>query len=508
MTETQYRVVVIGGGASGMAAAIAALEEAAAQAGKEQNHKGINNEKQISSKAKVLLLESNDRVGRKLLATGNGKCNFTHEKVDASHYHTDDRATLESVLSAFPTKAAVSFFERLGMLSKEKNGYYYPYAETASTVLNVLRLRLLELGCEIVCGVFVKKAEKSGDGFFAIYEEKEKVYKVYADSIILATGSKAGGFLQNKKEDPLRLAKFFCLHSTPLYPALTKCICKEERCYKQLAGVRAQATLKLYAENDCEKNDCEENDYEENDYERSGYEGNGYKENDEEGNDCGKRFHDRPLQPRRILQKNREFLRQEVGELQLTKEGISGIVVFQLSGIIAQKLAEKKRVFVEINFLPDFPEEELEDWVKKRLSLLPRRSLEEFFLGVLHQKVLDVCLQAEGIKGSMRLSKENGGNAYAMAFSVMKRALHFVTEVISVSDMKQAQVCRGGLLLSQFDEKLECKTVPGLFACGEVLNVDGECGGYNLHFAWGSGVLAGRGAMRALHPMHNHTNKV
>lgn len=466
MEKKQYRVLVLGGGASGMAAAIAALEEAAAQADKEQRHKRINNEKQISGKSKVLLLESNDRVGRKLLATGNGKCNFTHEKVSASHYHTDDSAVLASVLSGFSTEDAVLFFEKLGMLSKEKNGYYYPLSETASTVLNVLRMRLLELGCEIVCGVFVKKAERFGDGFFVTYQESEKVYKVYADNIILATGSKAGGFLQNKKEEPLRLAKSFGLRSAPLFPALTKCICREESYYKQLAGVRAQAAIKLYAENECGKKGGERSVCE------------------------------RPLRQGRNVPKNWEFLRQEAGELQLTKEGISGIAVFQLSGDIAQQLSENKRVFAEINFLPDFPEEELEDWVKRRLSLLPERSIEDFFLGVLHKKIIDVCLQAEGMRGTMRMLQENDAGLQ-MALSVMKRAMHFVTEVTGVSDMKQAQVCRGGLLLSQFDEKLECKAVPGLFACGEILNVDGQCGGYNLHFAWGSGILAGRGAMKA-----------
>ena len=83
-----------------------------------------------------------------------------------------------------------------------------------------------------------------------------------------------------------------------------------------------------------------------------------------------------------------------------------------------------------------------------------------------------------------------------MVSSVMERALHFTTEVTGVSDIRQAQVCRGGLVLSQFDTKLECRKLAGCFACGEVLNVDGECGGYNLHFAWGSGLLAGREAMK------------
>lgn len=443
MTEKSYHVIIIGGGAAGMSAAVAALREM-----EDHKHKGK------TERGKVLLLESNDRVGKKILATGNGKCNFTHENITIENYHTDDQAVLKSVLTAFPTEAALKFFEESGMLFREKNGCFYPFSETASTVLDVLRLRLAELGCDTLCGIWVEKIEKLERGFFVCFKDAEKHCRAYADSVIVATGSKAGGFLQNKKEDPLRIPKSFGLHSTPLYPALTKCVCREEYYYKQLAGVRAQVKISVK--------------------DRGGIFG------------------------------------QETGELQLTKEGISGIAVFQLSGDIAEKLAEKKRVIAEINFLPDFAEEELDTWVKNRLLLLPGRTLEEFFLGVLHKKILQVCLQAEGLRGNMQIPCEDdtqrlkdGENylsaekrAIIMVSAIMKRAMHFTTEVTGVSDMRQAQVCRGGLLLSQFDEKLECKTIPGLFACGEVLNVDGECGGYNLHFAWASGNLVGKEAMR------------
>ena len=415
-----------------MTAAIGALEEA-------QIHSGT------TDGAGVLLLESNDRVGKKILATGNGKCNFTHENINVVHYNTDDREVLESVLSGFPAEAALHFFERMGMFSREKNGCFYPLPETASTVLDVLRLRLAELGCETVCAISVEKIEKKKEGFQIIFREGGEDRHVCADSVVLATGSKAGGFLQNKQEDPLRPAKLLGLRSTALYPSLTKCICREGVYYRQLAGVRTRVRLKLYGEDPVS---------------------------------C------------------RKFLRQEEGELQLTREGISGIAVFQLSGEIAGMLSEKKRVTVEINFLPDFPEEELSGWIEKRLSLLPGRCLKDFFLGVLHKKVLDVCLQAEGYKGAQKIPGGDAGRSFRMIRSVMERALHFTTEVTGVSDMRQAQVCRGGLILSQFDTKLECKNMRGCFACGEVLNVDGECGGYNLHFAWGSGLLAGREAMK------------
>lgn len=485
MAKERYQVIVIGGGASGMAAAIAALEEGmAGKAAPEVrmpkeavSEVGVpekaacgegGRQKPGKKQAGVLLLESNDRVGKKILATGNGKCNFTNKNVSPAHYNTDDRAVLEAVLAGFPTEEALRFFEKLGMLSREKNGYFYPMPETASTVLDVLRLRLSELGCDILCGIYVEKIEKSKEGFQISFREQGQLHREQCGSVILSTGSKAGGFLQNKQEDPLRLAKSLGLHSTALYPALTKCICREGYYYRQLAGVRAQAKLSLYAENNSGKK-------------TGGKIKNGW-----------------------------ELLKRESGELQLTKEGISGIAVFQLSGMIAQKLAENRRVNVEVNFLPDFREDALEDWAEKRLSLLPGRTLEEFFLGILHKKVLGVCLQAEGFLGTMKIPAV-GDNARSgrktedcpaerravmMILSVMKRAMHFTTEVTAVSDMKQAQVCRGGLSLSQFNERLECKKIPGLFACGEVLNVDGECGGYNLHFAWASGVLAGKEAMR------------
>lgn len=457
MIKESYQVMIIGGGGAGLAAAVSALREM-------EKHKNAGG----TDSGKVLLLESNDRVGKKILATGNGKCNFTHENISAEHYHTDAPATLRSILTDFPTEAALHFFEGLGMLSREKNGFYYPSTETASTVLDVLRLGLLEHGGETLCGVRVERVEKSGDGFLVSLTERGKECRVCADSVIVATGSRAGGFLQDKEEDPLRIPKSLGLQSTPLYPALTKCICREGQYYKQLAGVRAQVVLRLL----CESAYAGERAVRQRERDRGRLRGSAA----ENGQGRGER---------------REFLRQEAGELQLTKEGISGIAVFQLSGEIAQRLSEGKRMFVEINFLPGFAEKQLEDWAEKRLSLLPGRTLEEFFLGVLHKKILGVCLQAEGLKGAMRLPAVR---AKETVCSVMRRALHFVTEVTSVSDMRQAQVCRGGLYLSQFNEKLECSKMQGLFACGEVLNVDGDCGGYNLHFAWASGVLAGREA--------------
>lgn len=508
MELESYHVMIIGGGAAGMAAAVSALQE-------------MKKRKSRVCGKKVLLLESNDRVGKKILATGNGKCNFTHENISAKHYHTDDQVVLQSVLSDFGTEAALQFFQRMGMLSREKNGCFYPLSETASTVLDVLRLQLSELGCEIRCGIRIERAEKTKRGFAVFCRDRGQVLKIDTDSLILATGSRAGGFLQDRSEDPLRIPKTLGLRSTALYPALTKCICREDYYYKQLAGVRAQVRLKLF----CGRHNCQGRGAErgvENPIECSGHPEDRKKagKSPEKDRLSGMRW---PEEKTGDVSGNWELLRQEMGELQLTKEGISGIAVFQFSGDIAQKLAEGRHIIVEIDFLPDFQEDRLEEWIKERLRILPGRSLEDFFLGVLHKKILGVCLQAEGLRGGMKIPDDDQSasqsgymgvsvissakkdkplpaekRALMMISAVMKRAMHFTTEVTGVSDMKQAQVCRGGLSLSQFDKNLECKALPGLFACGEVLNVDGECGGYNLHFAWASGVLAGREAARSI----------
>ncbi len=442
----KYDIVVVGGGASGMTAAIAALETL----------------KRAGSKGKVLLLECNDRVGKKILATGNGRCNFTHEKIEAGCYHTDDREVLKKILEEFPTEAAVDFFERLGMLSKKKNGCFYPLSDTAATVLTVLRLRLEELGCETVCGAAgIQVKRKTGGpeenqitGYAISCQKDGELRKLLAEKLILATGSKAGGFIQNKEISPYKAAQELGLTVTRQYPALTRCICKEDF-YKSLAGVRAQAAVSLY-------------------------------EMPQGGNLVrGQSGISGSLQ---------KFIRREEGEVQFTSEGISGIVVFQMAGDIAEKLAEGKALMAVINFLPDFQEEKLKEWAERRLSGMQERTLEDFFSGILHKKIMQVCIQRTG----HRLSEKTSAEKTDVILSVMEQTMHFITEIRATADMKQAQVCRGGILLSQFDERLQCKTLPGFYACGEVLNVDGPCGGYNLHFAWASGYRAGCAAAEEL----------
>lgn len=403
-----FDIAILGGGASGMTAAITAL-----------------NKNKI-----VFLIETNERIGKKILATGNGKCNFSHEPVCIEDYHCDDQELVKSILERFHAKDAISFFESLGMLSKNKNGYLYPASEQASTVLDLLRLKLQEMGCSICCGAHHTTVHKNAEGFFVIHVSGAEYM---AKALIIATGSRAGGTLEQKDENPYAVAESFQIKRTKLYPALTKCICKENF-YKQVAGVRAEAEVSIF----------------------------------EQG----------------------RFATSEKGELQLTAQGISGIVVFQMAGYIAESLAGGKQITAHINLIPYIEQSEISSMIEKRYELFQNRTAEDFFLGLLHKKLIYLLLKINHIGPEQKIS----ALSKRRLIEVMECAADFRTEIISVADLKDAQVCRGGLLCSEFKRNLESAKAQGVFACGEVLNVDGKCGGYNLHFAWASGYIAGESA--------------
>lgn len=397
-----YDIIVIGAGASGMMAAITAAE--------------LNK--------KVLLLEAGEKPGRKLLATGNGRCNFTHKNISGNDYYTDAPNVLEDVFKEYTSEAVIELFESMGMLSKNLNDYIYPFSETAATVLDILRIRLQENNCDIrtECDVhFIEKKKK----YFIV---KGDTFTFESKSVIIATGSKAGGFYKGT-QNMYGLAKSFGHSCTKLYPALTKCHCKEDF-YKALAGVRAKAKIEIYINGDLSKT--------------------------------------------------------EYGEIQFTKTGISGIPVFQLSGDIGQALAAKNTVKALLNFLPDYQKDSM-DIIEERLQILKNCTVEQFFTGLLHKKLAGLFIKMANLKEQeavLTYSKKQLARVidYMYAFS---------TEISQVEDMNNAQVCRGGIPLAECTERFMSRFQKGLFLCGEILNVDGICGGYNLHFAWASGRICG-----------------
>ena len=403
-----YDLIIVGAGASGLMAAITALEQ----------------------KCTVLILEENSKIGRKILASGNGRCNFTHETIVLEDYYTDDYTSLQHLLNTITVQDVIKRFEEFGMYSRNKNGYFYPLSENAVTVLDVLRCKVLSLGGQIRTDSKVLAVKKNPAGF----EVHGENFRMPGKSVLLAMGSKAGGFCKDSGNMPYEIGKAFRIKTSKLYPSLTRLHCREA-IFKVLAGVRIQAEVSLF-------------------------------------------------------ENNKKCL-VEKGEVQFTKTGISGIAVFQLSGYIAQALDKGSKIEVHMNFVKELNITDPEKWMNHRVQHHTGKNLEEFFLGILPQKITLQCIMNAGFKADTLVKKMRVEDL----LKVYRQMEDFCVHITEVDSMENAQVCRGGFYLNQFDKNLQYKNCSGLFASGEILNVDGICGGYNLHFAWVSGMIAGRGAI-------------
>lgn len=403
------KIGIIGGGASGMAAAIAAAD-----------HGG-----------QVVILEQNDRIGKKLLATGNGKCNLSNLQFSSDCYNSEDPQRLEPIFRQFTVADTLEFFHRLGLMTKDKNGYVYPWCEQASAVLDVLRFALdrrevrTETGCRVV------KIEKRGRRF-AVHMERKDGHRVHEfDRIVLACGSKAG-LKRETEENGMELAAAFSLKRIPFTPALVQLRCREPF-FKSLAGVRCQARVTL----------------------------------------CTK-----------------EAELAEAGEVQLTDYGISGIPVFQLSRHAVRALQYEKALPVFLDFLPALDGKAWESMLLARQEALGAQNMEQFFTGTVHKKIFGVILK----QCEIPLTEKAGALSVKRLLEAGHRMKRFLVTVTGANPFGQAQVCAGGVRLTEITDSLEARGQKGLYITGEMLDVDGRCGGYNLQWAWTSGVIAGRAA--------------
>ncbi len=401
------RVLVIGAGASGMMAAIQA---------------SLNG-------AQVTLYEKTDRVGKKILATGNGKCNLSNREMDLSNYYCADYDKLASYFLRFSTEDTVAFFEDCGLMVRSRDGYLYPYCEQASVVLDVLRAGLRRCGVKVVTEVTGISLSVKKNGKFLV---DSSVSAKEFDAVILACGSKAG--MKAATTEGYDYAKTFGHRIIPLLPALVQVRC--EGSFAAVAGVRCKAKLTLYT--DGKQSTCEQ------------------------------------------------------GELQLTDYGISGIPVFQISRIIAQELQNKNRICVEIDFIPGMTDAEWNVFVTERIKRYMGLPAEEFLTGILHKKISMMLLKRHGLKPDACLCKENEKNILKLC----REMKQFRVTPKSVNGFEQAQVCSGGVDFAELNENLESVYQPGLYICGEMVDVDGKCGGYNLQWAWTSGYIAGVSAAK------------
>ena len=394
-------IAIIGGGASGMAAALAAAEDPG---------------------NRVVLLERQARLGRKLQATGNGRCNLSNLHAGQEGYHGDTPGFSRFALTQFPPERTLEWFGALGLYAvAEESGRVYPYSDQANSVVDVLRFALekpnirLELGCE------VEKIRKTAKGFRLEWADGA----LDCDRLIVACGGLAGTKLGGSMFG-YKLLRSLGHRCTRLRPNLVQ-VKTAWGGVAALKGVRANCRAEILHEG--------------------------------------------------------ALVRAGGGELQFTECGLSGPVMFELSRDVCQ---ERGSWVCRLDFLPDMPERTL-------LAALTRRTgtalpASELFTGILHNRLGRVLTQAAGIPLSAPISSLSE----AQLVEAARLAKGLEAPLTEPLGMDSAQVTAGGIVTAEFNEEtMESKLCPGLFACGEVLDVDGDCGGYNLQWAWSSGRLAG-----------------
>ena len=395
---------IIGGGASGMAAALAAAE---------------------NEQAQVLLFERQARVGRKLLATGNGRCNLTNLGACPERYHGDDPAFACAALGRYGVEDTLAWFSGLGLCTvAEDSGRVYPYSDQANSVVDVLRFALQKPNIRVLTGFEVTKIRQITPGFTV--ESAEESH--FCDKLIVACGGLAGTKLGGSMSGYKLLQKLG--HTcTKLRPTLVQLRSDWAGCVS-LKGVRANCRARIL---------------------RDG-----------------------------------QLHAAGSGELQFTEYGLSGPVIFEISRDVCR---EKGNWVCKLDFLHERSKEVLMGLMrKKRETDLPA---EELLTGILHNRLGRVLVKEAGIAGYVPIAQLEDWELEKVCEQVFGLEVH-LTEPMG---MDSAQVTAGGIVTALFDpETMESRLVPGLYACGEVLDIDGDCGGYNLQWAWSSGRCAGLAA--------------
>lgn len=387
---------IIGAGAAGMAAAVEASQN-------------VDN--------KVILFERQARVGRKLQATGNGRCNLSNMGARACSYHGEQPEFALSALKRYGVEQTLSWFRELGLYTvAEESGRVYPYSDQANSVVDILRFALEKENIVLHLGAEVKKIKKQNDGFLVECDELQQ----YCDRLIIACGGLAGTKLGGTMSGYKLLGKLG--HKcTKLRPTLVQ-LKSDWGALASLKGVRTNCNIKIL--------------------------------------------------------KNEQIHSQSAGELQFTEYGLSGPVVFEVSRDVC---ATSGTWSAQIDFLPHISVEQLFKELQRRAER--NVPVTEMLTGILHNRLGRVLVQAAGVFGTL--------NDYGLQ-AVCNAVKSFVISLTEPMGMDSAQVTAGGILTEQFDpDTMESKLVPGLYACGEVLDIDGNCGGYNLQWAWSSGRLAG-----------------
>ena len=395
-------VVIVGGGASGLTAAITA-----ARNGKD-----------------VTLIERNNKCGKKILITGNGRCNFWNTDENLSHFHSSNSNLLKEFITDERKNSILKFFDSLGLAYKTKNGYYYPFSNQAFTIENALLSECKKLNIKIINDITVEKIIK--EDCFIINPDKENIK---AKNIIIATGSKAA---PKTGSDGLgyEISKSLGHNIITPLPSLVQ-LKADEPYFKNWSGIRTDVKVNLLI--------------------------------------------------------NHKYIKSETGEIQLTNYGLSGICIFNLSGEAAKALNQNKNVIISINFIPFASNPKIFLQTLNKNSY--HKTISELLEGILHYKLVDIILKKTHLKRDLLLNTLTDNELN----NLIKTLTDFQIEILDTHTLDHAQVCSGGIPLTEINSKtLESLKVKNLYFTGEIIDIDGDCGGYNLGWAWMSGIIAGK----------------
>jgi predicted Rossmann fold flavoprotein len=408
--DKRKRVIVAGGGAAGMMAAVSAIRVG----------------------AQVTILEKNPRIGKKILATGNGRCNYTNVNADLRYYYGKNPQFAQGALSGFTVDDTIQFFKKLGIQPKVEDwGKVFPMSEQASSILDVFLYELNELGVKIVGEALVKDISKEKDEF-SVRLETGEVYQ--GDRVIIAAGGKA---MPSSGSDGngYDLAKRLGHTITDIFPALVQ-IMLEGPYFKRIDGVKFVGTAEIIRQN--------------------------------------------------------QSVAKERGDILFANYGVSGPPILQISRKAGELLHDGKEAYLKLTIMDNFTKEELRELIKERFQTSPQKPVDFSLIGLINKRLIPVVLMEAGINDLKRptadlTAKEREG--------IVKILTDWRFKIRGTKSWPSAQVTAGGVATDEIDEyTMESKLVKGLFFAGEIMDIDGWCGGFNLQWAWSSGFIAGRSA--------------
>ena len=401
-----YDAIIIGGGASGLMCAITA--------------------KRRDRSKKIAIIEKNDRLGKKLMSTGNGRCNLTNHYISADKYVGSFKKQSEKIFERFSGDDMADIFKIFGLLSfYDGDGRYYPISKHAASVLDVLRLQVETLGIDVFTGQNIHSVKKIPNAFKISSDDSEKKYDFICNKLVVANGSKAAPKLGGNAS-AVDYMKNFGHKVVSFSPALCPIKVKSD-VLKTLKGLRVSGTAQLY---------------------------------DEKG----------------------QLIKAETGEIQFTENSLSGICVFNLS------MLAKPNDKIVLDLLPNYSENELIKIIRQHISLFSDLPCEQLLTGIFQKRVGQAILKISRVDSSKICSKLSKDDVSRICQTI--KSMTFT--VNGKEDFSHAQCALGGVLGKEIDENtMMSKIVKNLFVCGEAIDLCGECGGFNLHFAFASGIVAG-----------------